>query len=294
MSERKRSAEYRDLLNTIYGKSVVDAFVKSSSDEVLEKYDSDKLNTFIKTRNTKDGKQWEENEGCKECKELCEGFSKRKMDFPGWLGALDFSKKNTKKIMLIGEDVGPIVKAYINIAYGLGRYKIDMETSVLAEEPGNHLWKILKKIFTKEIGSKTGLEGVMENIYISDMIKCNVSNEQKIKQLLQIRCSCAYLLEEIKLIRPMVIIFQGKNAYDYARQLFADNMIEATVAPEYRINDNFPKYGEIKVDRMNIKFLKIFHSVRRVFYNRKCWNNDSNIERFQQILDKEILTGLDL
>ena len=74
------------------------------------------------------------------------------MDFPSWLGSLDFRKTNAKQIMIIGEDVSPIIDGDIGITYGLGRYEICASGEVKAEkEKRNHLWIYLNIMFSEKL-----------------------------------------------------------------------------------------------------------------------------------------------
>ena len=69
----------------------------------------------------------------------------RKMDFPSWTGLLDFNEKHVKQLMIIGEDVSPKIPYSLNIAYGLGRYKI--KDGIMENEKRNKLWVHLKAMF---------------------------------------------------------------------------------------------------------------------------------------------------
>jgi hypothetical protein len=97
-----------------------------------------------------------------------DSFSERKMDFPSWLGSLDFKNKHAKQIMIMGEDVSPKIPKTINITYGLGRYELGPDGKVKEkEERRNEPWFYLNKLFDGKLNL------VKENVYMTDICKCN-------------------------------------------------------------------------------------------------------------------------
>ena len=122
--------QYVDMLNSIYGKKVVNSLVDLSNGTSTQLKDPKRINEFIEKYVRS------EDEGCHDCKKLFlkDSFSERKMDFPSWLGLLDFKTPHVKQIMIIGEDVSPKVPKVINITYGLGRFKIMSNGKIKEEE----------------------------------------------------------------------------------------------------------------------------------------------------------------
>ena len=80
------------MLESIYGRNVVASLVNSPNYEYVKLKAPKEIEQFIKTYVRL------EDESCQEqkCKKLLsnESFSERKMDFPSWLGSLDFKNKH--------------------------------------------------------------------------------------------------------------------------------------------------------------------------------------------------------
>lgn len=261
--------EYLDMLNSIYGKKVVNSLVDLPNDTIIKLKDSKKMNEFIETYVRS------EDEGCQDCKELFlkDSFSERKMDFPSWLGLLDFKIKHVKQIMMIGEDVSPKIRKVINITYGLGRYEI-MPNGKIKEERGNDLWVCLNKLFDNK------LYLVTKNVYMTDICKCNARKNKKIWE----KCSKKFLLKEIELINPKIIIFQGCKAYDYTKSILKNRMKEEDITSYFRDN-TFPKFGKISLlNNEEINFLKIYHTSRA---NRRY--RDKNRDEYKKLIKNKIL-----
>jgi len=251
--------DYRNLLAKIFGETVVDSLVDFSRNGVSIKLkEPEKLNQFIKNYEKRS-----KNEGCKTCKNVflthekaakLKDFSKRKMDFPSWLDSIDFRNQHRKQIMLIGEDVSPDIKRYIGIAYALGRYPIKSNGEVKSRtEKKNKLWFRLHDIFGN-------LEPIKKNLYITDTSKCHA---YKISQIWK-NCSESYLHEEIELINPEIIIFQGRTAFDKTSSILkkmSAKVLEDPSTSSYFTGTNFPKFGKICFPNgKEITYLKIYHS----------------------------------
>jgi uracil-DNA glycosylase family 4 len=272
----ERSNQFLNLLRTIYGKIVVNSLVDCSDKPVLKLQDPDKINSFINRYKR------QQEEGCSCCKKIYSkqsDFSERKMDFPSWLGNLDFREKNAKRIMIIGEDISPAIKKDINIAYGLARYIIDDDGKLFDEsgkevEKRNKLWFNIKKLADGQ------LHAILENIYITDTSKCHAFKNQNIWK----SCSDTYLKKEIKLICPKVIIFQGRTSYNKARKVFERDMKEEKI-PE----DNFTRIGKISFANQDpIPFIKIYHTSVANRANWKAFDNNYYKRLFRNKILSEI------
>lgn len=257
------------MLNSIYSKKVVNSLVELPNDTTIKLKDPKKINEFIETYVRS------EDEGCQECKELFleKSFSERKMDFPSWLGLLDFKIKHVKQIMIIGEDVSPKVPKVINITYGLGRYEI-MSNGKVREERRNDLWFCLNKLFDNS------LDLVTKNVYMTDICKCNTRKKKNIWN----RCSKKFLLKEIKLINPKIVIFQGNTSYEHAKSILKNRMKEEDISSYFRDN-TFPKFGKISLlNNEEIHFLKIYHTSRA---NRRY--RDKKRDEYKKLIKDKIL-----
>ena len=257
--------QYYRLLTDVYGESLVKALTTLNYNTLRLKSPPE-INEFI----DKYGRR--EDEGCQNCKGLLKGnFIERKMDFPSWLDTLDFGKKHVKKIMMIGEDVSPKIPKSINITYGLGRYHI-MSDGRIKEEERNELWVCMKNLFN-DLNLITG------NIYMTDISKCTASKDRTIWE----SCSEKFLINEIKLMRPILILFQGNTAYDFTKSLLKNGMQEEDINSYFRDN-NFPKFGKITFLDNVIHFLKIYHTS---IANRRY--RDKNIEDYRRLIKERIL-----
>lgn len=262
MNASARQHEYLNTLYSIYGEQITKSLVDVPNDHAIKLKDSRKINDFIKTYVRS------EQDGCQDCKEL---FFERKMDFPSWLDLLDFEIKHAKQMMMIGEDVSPKVPKSINITYGLGRYRI-MSNGRVKEEPTNDLWSCMKKLF----GDKLDL--VTENIYMTDICKCNARKNKKIWE----KCSRKFLLKEVALVNPKIILFQGNTAYEHTKHMLKNRMEEENIS-SYFADNAFPKFGKISLpNNEEINFLKIYHSSRA---NRR-YRGRNRIEYKNLIKDK--------
>ena len=224
-----RLEEFYCLLKHIYGKSIVEAFtVKNKNESKLT------MNNELANLKAKKNYDREEGEGCTTCKPPIyrnSNFSKRILEFPGWIEYLDFTGNTlAKEIMIIGE-APTTLKDQINISFGLGLYPIeddgtlnfDQLKKIYSEEKtqlndileilkGNQLWEYLNLLFLYK------LNVIKPKIYITDLCKCNddiKTNKKKHQKNKNMWANCLTkcLIEEIKLINPKLIIFQGWESY---------------------------------------------------------------------------------
>jgi len=139
----------------------------------------------------------------------CEIKQKKKMDFPGWQGDLEFmdDQKPAKRIMLIGYDPNPPVtkqrgefspetQGIIQIAYEFGYRTKD--NGYANEDMAAYF-------------NYFGLLGQVDQLYLTDRCKCFAGKNKAKKVKCYNQCK-EFLRREIKLIRPQFIIFHGKES----------------------------------------------------------------------------------
>jgi uracil-DNA glycosylase family 4 len=275
-----RLEAFLNLLTSIYGSKVVASLTDCVNDNYLKLKKPEKIKEFLaKYNRTAD-------EGCQNCQELVpkRSFLERRMDFPSWKGLLNFEKKHVKQLMIIGEDVSPIAPYVLNVAYGLGRYDISEDGVVKAkEEKRNKLWVHLEAIFDGN------LDLVLKNVYVTDISKCNVKTKQKKhKKNLWDKCSKNFLLREMELINPKVVIFQGRTAYEYTKSIHSLKMKEEDIT-SYFGNNFFPKFGKIALSKNEMKFMRIYHTSNA----NQCYNHLNKKEGFKKLVKDRVMPLLE-
>lgn len=276
---QERLEEYRNLLNSMYGKNLVSNLITLKNRSLIMR----KPHELIKSVLSYD-REVEESRGCKGkinnnlCSDIYEtnkfNFIDRPMEFPSWREGLNFNNKSpAKKLMIIGEAAGPSIKTHINICFGLSNLFIDekgnlnnADTDSLFSQLStddtikislrkwglgsleeykkgliNQLWIYLNELFS---------ENIINDIYVTDLVKCNNrSGENKKGNFIWTFCikNCLInLLSEIKLIQPEVIIFQGlKSYYGLKKELKKNNFNKKKDV----ISAYYQKYKEFKFSK---------------------------------------------
>ena len=263
-----RLEKYCALLEHIYGKSIVELFTVN---------DKSNLNLIIKNEydNQVSRKDYErkENEGCITCKSIFRNpnFSKRILEFPGWIEGLNFTGTTpSKEIMIIGE-APTNLKDQINIAFGLGLFPIEndgklnnnqvneiyskeqtqLEIILNKQVKKNKLWEYLNLLFLKK------LDIIKPKIYITDLCKCNDDIKKEFIKDNKIRyeldkneemweeCLTECLIKEIELINPSLIIFQGGKSFKFVmRYLKSKGLIKSIQNILINTEKDFPKLGD--------------------------------------------------
>jgi uracil-DNA glycosylase family 4 len=239
--EAKMLNKYILLLNAIYSRSVVDNLIEVDRNSIKFK-NQVALESYI------DKYKRKPEEGCQICRSKISNFVKRKMDFPSWSNELNCNLKNRKLIMLIGEDVSPKIPRVINIAYDLSRRDID-ENGNVENSARNPLWKYLKELFGNSF------EDLKNNIYITDICKCNANKKKDIWE----QCSRHYLMNEIEIINPSLIIFQGASAFKYVQKMskFNENY---SIMKNYFSKTSFYRHGTLTFNSKKFNYFRIYHS----------------------------------
>ncbi len=309
-----RLEKYCSLLEHIYGERIVDSFTTRN-----EKNSSLTMNNEYDNQISRKGYERKENDGCITCKSIFRNpnFSKRILEFPGWIEYLDFSgTKPAKEIMIIGE-APTTLKDQINITFGLGFYPIDNDgnlnfdqlkeiysgekiqlKAILKSVRPNRLWEYLNLLFLKK------LDIIKPKIYITDLCKCNDDivrdgNLNK-NQSMWTKCLTECLIKEIELINPSLIIFQGGSPYKEVRSYLKDQgIIRSIINTEkdfpklgdpnfYDKNYSKPDFGKFPFNGKDIYFFKIYHQAA---FNRYLKISDRNnyISQNLRFIEKKIL-----
>jgi len=287
---------YKTLCN-IYGEYIVGKITTKSSENLDLLKDKEKINRILKGYNRVDDtskicdecsdegiiRDWINRRNLKKNTSISVDKIKKIMDLPSWKPGypLEF-KENvpSKDIMLIGMDPGPVVATDINLSYELGRFEITnkgvvnvptKESPKIHEQAANNqLWRILYELFNQE-----NFEFVKQNIFIVDVCRCIFMFKEDGKKIkvdtnrIISKCAKKYLLQQIELINPKVIIIQGGEPCNQIKTILG-NMVKEEKdfmikykdeLEQFGKNKNFPKIGWIYFDGSEpIRFIKIFHS----------------------------------
>jgi hypothetical protein len=219
--------DFIQLLNNIYGAQVIQQVLDISELNVVRYCKIEKLILALNKI-----PEIQSRDGCEECLDLYNQiqpgnmnyFSQRKMDLPAWLGNLDFAPKKSirKEIMILGESVtntfneSPIfwkpplklnASRVINLSFELGTVVHSLEDLEKSKEVGSrHFWRKLNWIF-EEIFQKSSKKW-LDMLYITDIGHCNCDRKNK----LYMKCGRKYLIQELELISPRIILVQGKDS----------------------------------------------------------------------------------
>ncbi len=308
---------YCKLLERIYGERIVKSFTTRNENYLKM---NDEYNNQIEKKNY----QRKENEGCTACKPIFRNpnFFKRNLEFPGWIENLDFSGTTpAKEIMIIGE-APTILEDQINIAFGLGFYPIDNSgnlnfdqleeiysgektqlKAILKSVRPNRFWEYLNLLFLNK------LDVIKPKIYITDLCKCNddivVDGDNVKNKDIWGECRDKYLIEEIELINPNLIIFHSWSPYKYLIEYLLGKKIidsEDEILEDvecYYSNNEDPDYSKTKLYYNpffgkfpfygnNIHFFVILH--QSYFYRRLEENRRINyINRNHQFIEEKVL-----
>jgi len=289
-----RLEKYILLLENIFGKKAIESFTLNDR-HTLKLAMRDELN------NQRAKKTYQrKNEGCDFCQSIYRNpnFPNRILEFPGWIGDLTFSgTAPAKEIMIIGE-APTTLEDQINIAFGLGLYPIGRDGKLNADQvrklysgeksrlkgimrnqvKRNRLWEYINQLFCGK------LSAIKPKIYITDLCKCNddvvVNKKTKKNQQMWRNCLSKYLIEEIILINPSLIIFQGGSSSKYVTKFLEKQGSIKFVIPKI--------FGEFTLNGEQIYFFKIHHQA--YFYR---WLNEteraSYINQNRQFIENKIL-----
>ncbi|MHA1757666.1 MAG: hypothetical protein ACTSVV_12905 [Promethearchaeota archaeon] len=208
------SKDFREFLERIYGKMIVDGLLEKDSLKFKDIYH---LVKFINNFQYDSEKRF----GCQLCKQNYnlikpgkKNFGERNMDFPSWLGDLKDYNHINKELMIIGESVTNSFKVSfiekpnlfldkkrkINIAFELGT-RIRDKSNLTGLNPKG-FWSKISNLFL------SSSDNWLNKLYITDMAKCNCQG----KKILYLTCALRYLIKEILFISPKFILILGHNA----------------------------------------------------------------------------------
>lgn len=308
MMEVKKSMnridKYYNLLEDIYGARIVKAFTtKNENNHTLT------MNNVATNQEEKKNYDRKVEEGCKICeadfkkiKEKKFNFFKRNLEFPGWIRNLDFSGTTpAKEIMIIGEAPTTLKSQVdqINIAFGLGLYPIDskgklsfdqLKKTYLGEETRlnriinnqsdkNQLWEYLNGLFSEK------LDVLKPKIYITDLCKCDAEKNERIWEA----CRDKYLIKEIELINPNLIIFQGGDSYTSVKKYLKSNLIKYTFIKKYRIIYPILGFGKFPFNGKDIYFFKINHQAYWLGQYASISDRTDYINQYKKFIKEKIL-----
>ena len=264
---KNNQKEFISFLTTYFGKKITENLID------LEK-------VSIKKGNAKDLYQINSEEILKQVFNLKTKISndiiqnnKWAFDFPGWIGELDFKKKHTKEILVIGmephigEKDNNGISRTAQVTYGL-RETDDFIYSELDEyTPNKQLWNNLNGIFGIDSDYKN--REFLEKIYITDMchfaVKGKVTETYLIKNWNKIRTANAssYISETIEHIKPKYIISQSTPVSNFVENHlsntstlldeFSPNIFSKELRGKMRNFPNFKKFSSLNSDIIHIR-----------------------------------------
>ena len=135
----------------------------------------------------------------KKCNECPLNVEKKGMDFPGWLGKIDLTKKHRKDIMVVGFSPSRKIEN-VHVAFGLGYDYLSINDLNNIGPNSRRFWNAMIFLFDDDH------EYINNNIYLTDLAYCNCSSKDK--KTLRF-CSKKHLLKEIEFINPKLIILNG-------------------------------------------------------------------------------------
>lgn len=198
-------------------------------------------------------------------------------DFPGWIGALDFSKDNIKDIMVIGMEphIGKGDRT-AQVTYGL-RETGESEYAELGEHLGNRrLWNNLNSVFNNNddyYHKEKYLNNQIDNdffnrIYITDLAhfaikgKAKETSDVKIWPKIREENANKYISKTIELIRPKYIISQGKDVSNFVNRLLKNEVNNNPNWNGSHFSDvNFPYFEFFKINDIKGSSIKIIHII---------------------------------
>ena len=202
MNNFQDADEFKNHLLRIYGKSVVEGFLLP---KLLQLKKDQDLISFA------DNYKRNKTEGCDLCRTTYNfikpndkiDFDNRNMDFPSWLGKLDFTIPNRKDIMIMGESVTGKLKNQrkLGIAFGLGMDVNEKEDIDEVSDRSKKFWTKFRTIF------KDRTDFWLNKLYITDIGKCNAYKNPMIYNA----CGLSHTIHELRYIHPKLLIFLGHD-----------------------------------------------------------------------------------
>jgi len=236
------------------------------------------------------------------------GFQERPMEIPGGNVTLNFKGgERAALIMVVGEAAGPGISTHLNLAYGLVNLHIRNDGR-WAEKENNQIFEQLEKEVSNEgLGNlrykkykyweksskakklekyRNGIENhklweyfaeifgirfefIKNNLYITDLCKCNAKGNQKWKECSE---SCIqFLYEEVQLITPLLIIFLGRESQEqFTNYLLKKKGMKITAGLLNDVQVNMSKYYE---DFKSLRLFKSFEMNRQQVFMINIYHN---------------------
>ncbi len=297
-----RLNDFFNLLLKIYGGDIVDNIFEKSTSNNLISFNRDEIGLtkfiieyYLDLKN----KNQSQIKSCRKCEGIFkEYFKNRPFELSNWRGKLNFNRNNVKDIMLVGEAAGPSIKSHLNYSYGLCNLPIEYNGVVnwerveglcrnvedMIKEEKKYNWNEAKaeitRIFTKKsINHKLyeylyelfaepyqNLEKLLNSLYITDMVRCNLSEKPEWKSN-SIWRNCIdnckdYFFEEIRLIIPKLILITADSTCKTFISLLKGARIKINFLDASKFLKNFPsrKFGYFLLDGNKIYFYQIYHN----------------------------------
>lgn len=99
--------------------------------------------------------------------------------------------------------------------YNLKGKPLDEQIEKFRENLHNNLWERLVKILPDSLT----LKDLKNKVYVTDLVKCNAKGNEMWKHFKE-KCFESFLIHEIRIINPKLIIFLGNTGYDYLKNKF--------------------------------------------------------------------------
>jgi len=328
-----RLNEFFELLLRIYGGDVVDNLFERNTSDNLISYKQDKIGltrfiiSYFLDLKKKDQSQIK---SCDKCESIFKKYFKnRPFEISNWRGNLDFNRKNIKDIMIVGEAAGPGIKSHLNYSYGLCNLPIEyngvinwehveelyknIEDTIKKEKKynWNYVEAEITKIFTKrsinhklyeylyEIFAEPyqNLEKLLNSLYITDMVRCNLSEKPGWKSnSIWRKCidNCKdYFFEEIRLIIPKLILITADSTYETFTSLLEGDNITINFLETSEYLKNFPsrKFGYFLLGGNKIYFYQIYHN-KKYYQLEKKEVRPTYKKQNSSLFSKEIMTKI--
>lgn len=328
-----RLNDFFKLLVKIYGGDIVDNLFERSASNNIISYKRDEIGLikfiieyYLDLKN----KNQSQIKSCRKCEGVFkEYFKNRPFEISNWRGNLDFNRNNAKDIMIVGEAAGPGIKSHLNYSYGLCNLPIEyngvinwecveelyrnVEDTIKKEKNYNEndvKTEITKIITKRSIKHKLyeylyeifaapyqNLEKFLNSIYITDMVRCNLSTKPEWKSN-SIWRNCIdnckdYFFEEIRLIIPKLILITADSTYGTFTSLLEGASIPINILDISKYLKNFPsrKFGYFLLDGNKIYFYQIYHN-KKYYQLEKKEVRPTYRKQNSLLFSKEIMTKI--
>lgn len=224
--------------------------------------------------------------------------------------------------MIIGEAAGSGIATHINCTYGLSNTKIGddgrIKTEKIFEKLKEHSPKLGESLDLLKVGKTKlkglnldnqiekfrnnlhnnlwerlnrilpiSLEALKSKVYVTDLVKCNARGNSIWKRFKE-KCFESFLIHEISIINPKLIIFLGISGYDYLKERFEFD--ECCPTDNNYTLKKHPEYAKYKIYNFrDDKYLKIYYDKDK---NKEINFNNKPFSEFTQEDRKKLIKKL--